>query len=148
MPPVKYSIAVEKAAKLAQPKHMALAPPAQHSRQWTWHSTVVRHKPHLVSKRHVSYCTVTAYPHRQERRVLGSSSMPLRERCTTRCDTAEGGLRVLFIPVWPCGHIWVEKWHNLYHETSTCTPCCAVCRSCSLDEDVYPRPHTPYLVQP
>lgn len=28
MPPVKYSIAVEKAAKLAHPKHMALAPPA------------------------------------------------------------------------------------------------------------------------
>jgi len=29
MPPVKYSIAVEKAAKLAQPKHMAFAPPAR-----------------------------------------------------------------------------------------------------------------------
>jgi hypothetical protein len=31
MPPVKYSMAVEKAAKLAQPKHIALAPPAQHN---------------------------------------------------------------------------------------------------------------------
>jgi hypothetical protein len=29
MCPVKYSMAVEKAAKLAQPKHMAFAPPAQ-----------------------------------------------------------------------------------------------------------------------
>lgn len=31
MPPVKYSIAVENAAKLAQPKHIALAPPAHNT---------------------------------------------------------------------------------------------------------------------
>lgn len=33
MPPVKYSMAVEKAAKLAHPKHIARAPPADHHRQ-------------------------------------------------------------------------------------------------------------------
>jgi hypothetical protein len=46
MPPVKYSMAVEKAAKLAQPKHMALAPPAQHGTAGSGHGTAQQTSTH------------------------------------------------------------------------------------------------------